>query len=62
MSEQAEIQESQPSPRSERRIDPRSGLVYIKVSEAGSIVTIRPNGSRDQISVSYGTWITWERA
>lgn len=57
----AQPQSRQSERGSERRIDPRTNLIYLKVDEKGSVVTIRPLGSPDERTVSYGTWITWER-
>jgi hypothetical protein len=42
-------------------MDPRTGVIYLKEQERGSIITIRPLGSPDKREISYGSWMTWER-
>lgn len=47
--------------QSERRIEPSTGIIWEKVDEKGSIVTIRPLGVSMERTISSGTWITWSR-
>lgn len=48
------------SEQDDHRIDPH-GRIWIKIVDKGSLVTIRPWGSLTERTISYATWITWER-
>lgn len=46
----------------ERRVDPRTGLTWTKIGERGSVVHIARRQGTERTTVSFATWITWERA